>query len=82
MAYIYICVCDVMYECWTLSHVIKYLSYVFYLLCAVKLMICVVVFVHVLFIMVGKLQVGFQDVAFLPSRASCYATFLKHCGGG
>ena len=25
---------------------------------------------------------GFQDVAFLPSRASFYTTFLKNCGGG
>ena len=25
---------------------------------------------------------GFQDVAFLPSRASFSATFLKNCGRG
>ena len=25
---------------------------------------------------------GFQDVALLPSRASFYTTFLKHCGRG
>ena len=23
---------------------------------------------------------GFQDVAFLSSRASCFTTFLKYCG--
>ena len=25
---------------------------------------------------------GFQDVAFLSSRASFYTTFLKNCGSG
>ena len=25
---------------------------------------------------------GFQDAALLPSRASCSAIFLIHCGGG
>ena len=28
------------------------------------------------------LQLGFQDVAFLPYRASFYTTFIKHCGRG
>ena len=31
---------------------------------------------------VVKLQMDFQDVAFLPSRASLYTTFLKNYGKG
>ena len=29
---------------------------------------------------VGELQMGFQDVAFLPSRARFYTTYQKTCG--
>ena len=31
---------------------------------------------------VGELRIGFQDVAFLPTRASFYPTFNSYCGGG
>ena len=30
----------------------------------------------------GDFQMGFQDVAFLPSQASLYTIFLKNCGRG
>ena len=66
--YIYICACICACICANMF------------LCTCVYLMCIYAYLYKLFMYaVRELQIGFQDVVFLPSRAS-FSTFLKNCG--